>query len=225
MVNFRTRALAPELLDQASPEEAQRNLANLRRLNHWTGACAELKRQLRRHFSPQHHLRFLDIGAASGDMSRSVGQEFGDSFRVSLDLSAEHLRHAETPKVAADAFRLPFADGSFDVVHCSLFLHHFSEAEAEALLREMDRVSRRLVLAQDLHRHILAYYFLPATAWLFGWDRLMLHDGPVSVAAGWRRAELEALLQNIGLAKMARIDWHFPSFRYFIAIQKGTNSH
>jgi SAM-dependent methyltransferase len=220
MVNFRTRALAPELLDQASPEEAQRNLANLRRLNRWTGACGELQRQLRRHFAPQDRFRFLDIGAASGDMSRSVRQEFAQSVCVSLDLAPEHLRHAGAPKVAADAFRLPFADGSFDVVHCSLFLHHFSEADVELLLGEMNRVSRRLVLAQDLHRHILAYYFLPATAWLFGWDRLMLHDGPVSVAAGWRRAELVGLLERLGLAKRARIRWHFPSFRYFIAIEK-----
>jgi SAM-dependent methyltransferase len=221
MLNFRTRTLAAELLDHAAPEEAQRNLANLRRLNRWTGAGLELRRQLRQHFAPAEAFRFLDIGAASGDMSLGVGEAFANSVRVSLDLSFEHLRHAEFPKVAADAFHLPFADGSFDVVHCSLFLHHFSDVEVEALLREMYRVARRLVLAQDLHRHMLAYYFLPATAWLFGWDRLMLHDGPVSVAAGWKRAELERLLESVGLAQRARVRWHFPSFRYFIAIQKG----
>lgn len=220
MPSFAKRVLAPELLDQASAEEAQLNLENLRRLNRWTGAQAELCRSLGRRFGRHQEFQFLDIGAASGDMGASVKRSFPACVAISLDCAWEHLRHAHPPKVTADAFRLPFGDGKVDVVHCSLFLHHFNDEEVALLLKEMHRVARKTVLIQDLHRHMLAYYFLPATRWLFGWDRLMLHDGPVSVAAAWKAAELWQILKAARLEKQATIRWHFPSFRYFIAIEK-----
>ncbi len=137
-----------------------------------------------------------------------------------LDLNPDHLREADAPKIAADAFRLPFADRSCDVVHCSLFLHHFSDEACRELLLEMHRVARRLVLIQDLHRHPLSYWFLPLTRWLLGWHPMTVSDGMLSVAAGWTRPELKCLLRAAGYLPRATIEWHFPSFRYFIAIEK-----
>ncbi len=85
------------------------------------------------------------------------------------------------------------------------------------LLREMARVSSRMVIVQDLHRHQIPYWFLPVTRPLFRWRPITVADGKRSVAAGWRRAELQDLLARAGLK--GKIRWHFPSFRYFIAIQ------
>jgi hypothetical protein len=50
-----------------------------------------------------------------------------------------------------------------------------------------------------LERGPLAYHFVPATQWLFGWDRITVHDAPVSVAAGFKRQELQNLADRAGL--------------------------
>ncbi len=158
----------------------------------------------------------LDIGAASGDTGAVVQRAFPKARVVSIDRIARNLRLAAEPKLVADAFHLPFADATFDVVSCSLFLHHFEDGDVVRLLQEMRRVSRRHVQAIDLERSILARAFLPATRWLFGWHAITLHDGPVSVEAAFRRKELGALAGAAGL-RCVVVRTHPPWFRLSLA--------
>jgi SAM-dependent methyltransferase len=51
------------------------------------------------------------------------------------------------PDVVAPAERLPFEDGSFDLVVTRLGAHHF--ADVRAAVREMARVARRTVIVVD----------------------------------------------------------------------------
>jgi ubiquinone/menaquinone biosynthesis C-methylase UbiE len=141
-----------------------------------------------------------------------VKQAFPRSQVTCLDWQERNLRRAPQPKVAGDAFALPFAEGAFDIVHCSLFLHHFQDQQVVQLLENMRRCARRAVVLQDLERHPLAYYFLPSTAWLLRWSDLVLHDGPVSVEAAFHREELEGLARKAGLAH-GNVEQHRPWFR------------
>jgi ubiquinone/menaquinone biosynthesis C-methylase UbiE len=220
MESLKQRYIGAELLEHANEHEREQNLADLRRINHWTGARRKLRQLLAKRFPAPAPFRFLDIGAASGDLSLHVRDQFPYSRTTVADLDHRNLKRAPCPKVVANAFRLPFADASFDVAHCSLFLHHFPHAECVQLVREMHRVSSKIVLIQDLHRHHLAHRFLPWTQWILRWHKLTVHDGSVSVAAGWTRAELVSVLRDAGVAEQSQIEWHFPSFRYFIAISK-----
>ena len=205
-------------MDSVPDDVAAINLADLARINRFTGARRHLITSLRRRFASTDSFRFLDVGAASGDLARAVKSAFPNAKVFCLDLQFRNLRAAPAPQLQADAFALPFGNHSFDVVHASLFLHHFDDSAAGRLIVEMHRLSSALLLIQDLHRHWLAYYFLPVTAPIFGWHPVTVGDGMKSVAAGWRRHELEALLSPLGLLSRAKITWHFPSFRYFIAI-------
>jgi SAM-dependent methyltransferase len=214
----RARILSEEMLDSMPDEIARLNLADIARINRFTRAQSRLIAELRSRFPADAPLRFLDIGAASGDMAARVRREFPQATTVCLDLMHRNLQCAPGQRVQADAFQLPFCDCTFDVVHCSLFLHHFSDAQCEILLRRMHAVSRNLVLIQDLHRSPLSYWFLPFTRWLFGWHQVTVSDGMASVAAGWRRDELRRLLDSVNMSPSSSIRWHFPSFRYFIAI-------
>lgn len=219
MSSVQERILEQEMLDSASDEEAARNLRDITRINAITGARREMLRQIGQYFAPKQSFRFLDVGAASGDFARAISARFKQSRPFCLDLQFRNLKLAPQHKVQADAFRLPFPDGAFDIVHCSLFLHHFDSSETKLLLAEMNRVASKLVLVQDLHRHWISYYFLPFTRFLFRWNKITVEDGMKSVAAGWRRKELESILFQCGLLGRSKIQWHFPSFRYFIAIQ------
>jgi len=138
---------------------------------------------------------------------------------TSLDLIPWHLEAASHPKVAADAFSLPFGDASFDFVFSSLFLHHFQDRQVQALFREFGRVARRAVLVIDLERHPVPYYFVPWTRWLFGWDRVTCHDASISVEAAFRKDELLALAAQAGLSAPDARTFH-PGFR--IALWAGS---
>lgn len=92
--------------------------------------------------------RVLEVGCGSAPCSRWLAAQ--GARVVGVDLSAVMLGHAvaaaeetglRVPLVQADAARLPFADGSFDVV-CSAFGAVPFVADSAAVMREVARVLR-----------------------------------------------------------------------------------
>lgn len=213
----RGRVLRAELLDSADAARAERNLRDIARINRWFGGHRTLIKLLQGFFGSQDRFSALDVGAGFGDMGQSVQERFRNAKVVSLDRRSNHLKIADTPKVAADAFALPFADGSFDIVTCSSFLHHFSNGEVVALMLEMRRVARQSVIVLDLERHPLAYFFLPLTRGLLRWGELTVHDGCASVEAAFRRSELESVALSLAPA-MITVRRHWPWFRLSIVL-------
>jgi SAM-dependent methyltransferase len=206
-----SRLVQPELLDAASAGGAEKNLADLVKINRWFGGH-RLVCKLLAPVAPNGRFSVLDVGAASGDHARFIKSRFPDAKVICLDRRARNLLSAPQPKLAACAFQLPFPERSFDFVICSLLLHHFSDDEVVELLGNLYRLTRRSLIVTDLERHVVAYYFLPATRWLFGWNTITLHDGPISVQAGFRKIELEQLAARAGLVK-SRTRRHPPWFR------------
>ena len=98
------------------------------------------------------------------------------------------------------------------MVHCGLFLHHFTDQQIVELLRGVGAAARRYVVINDLERNILAERFIPATRWLFGWHPITIHDAPISVAAGFKPSELGQLAALAGLERI-EVRAHRPSFR------------
>jgi len=203
------RVIVPELLDHASPEEAAKVLADLARVNRYFGGHLILRKILRGLAGPDEIFSVLDVGSASGDVGAAIRSRYPRATVVSLDRQEFHLGDAAPPKVVGDAFQLPFAPASFDFVFSSLFLHHFTNDQIVDLLANFKRLARRAVLAIDLERGPWAHRFLPATQWLFDWDRIFVHDGIISVQAAFKREELLALARRAGLAH-ARVSTNRP---------------
>jgi hypothetical protein len=203
------RLIEPELLDDATGEDARRNLVDLVRLNRHFGGYRILRSIVSEFVRPGDSFSMLDIGAASGDMGTQVRMSYPNAPVIAIDRKYDHLAEASNPKLVGDAFRLPFAAASFDFVFSSLFLHHFSNEQVAELLGNFKTIARRAVLAIDLERGPIAYHFLPATRWFFRWGRISVHDGPVSVQAAFKKEELLALARNAGLTK-ARVSIHRP---------------
>ena len=209
MAGVYKRVVVPELLDHASPEVARDNLRDLVRINRYLGGHSILHRIMSDFVRPQDCFTMLDVGAASGDMGAALQRRYPRASITSLDRKCVHLEKAAHPKLAGDAFTLPFTERSFDFVFSSLFLHHFSDQQVVELLRNFRAIARRAVLAIDLERGPLAYYFIPATKWLFGWRDISLYDGPVSARAAFKKHELLSLALQSGLAE-ARVNVHRP---------------
>lgn len=193
------RVLRPEILDTLPYERARASLGDLVRINRHWGGHSTLKHLLAEAVRPDETFTLLDVGAASGDMGAVARRCYPRARVTSLDRVASHLTICDTPRVAADAFCLPFAPASFDIVFCSLFLHHFTDRDIVRLLVSFGTIARRAVLVIDLERNPIAYYFVPWTRRLFGWDPVTVNDAPISVEAAFRPHELEDLARAAGL--------------------------
>ncbi|MGH9582054.1 MAG: methyltransferase domain-containing protein [Bryobacteraceae bacterium] len=216
---FSKRLIKPELLDQAEPAEARPNLADLVRINRNFGGHSVLRKMLAAAVPQASPFTVLDVGAASGDTARLIQELYPAARVTNLDRNEVNLDAAPRPKIVGDAFQLPFGESSFDFVCSSLFLHHFSDEEVVALLSGFYRVAQRALLVSDLERHVIPYCFLPATKYIFGWQRITLHDGPISVRAAFRPDELLALSRRAGI-RHTQVEVHRPAFRISVVAKK-----
>lgn len=197
------------------------NLRDLARINRWTGGAALSERAVAdlAATSTQIALRtILDVGTGGGDIParllassrlRGAGLVVTAADSRPEILAAARVARPELDELAgltfalADGRGLPWPDGSFDVAHASLVLHHLSADEAVAFLRELRRVARLGVVVNDLVRGRLY--------WIGGWllvraiatSRFTRHDGPLSVRRAYTRAELRDLVAAAGLTTVA----------------------
>jgi len=209
------RKVIAELLDDdlGTPEEIAESLVDLRHINNWFGGTATTTQLLRRiaGATGQARLSLLEIGAGLGDVPleacRALAKD-GIQLRVTLlDRLWSHLPHSEVSAVSGDAKHLPFHDGAFDVVSCSLLAHHFEPDDLSQLAKEALRVCSKAVLVNDLIRsrvHLaLVYMGLP----LFR-SRITWHDAPASVRRAYTREEMQSMLADLP-AKRIEITTHY----------------
>lgn len=211
-MSLSARVLQPELMDHADAATAEVCLRDIARINRWFGGHRVLAQTLKTLVQPGETFSILDVGAASGDMGDVIRDRFAAATVVSLDYRISHLRTGEGSRVAANAFQLPFPPGSFDFVLCSLFLHHFTDAEAAELIAGLRQVAKRALIVLDLERHPVSFYFLPLTRRLLGWSEMTVHDGVISVAAAFRPEEVGALVRAAG-GPAVKVRTHRPWFR------------
>jgi SAM-dependent methyltransferase len=197
-----------ELMDRPvdAPDELERNLADIEFANRWLGGIAPILREVRRTGART----VLDVGSGSGDVPHALVR---DGFRRGVDVRATCLDRSEQmiaiarrrtagnerlTFVCGEGERLPFGDAAFDVVTCTLALHHFEPAAARELLREMRRVARVTPIVGDLSRSRLAL----AATWLYARvttrNRLTRHDAPLSVCRAYDPGEALALAREAG---------------------------
>ncbi len=197
------RQVRAELLDDdlGTPADLADSLRDLNHVNDWFGGTRATTHLLRRvaDKSGATELSLLEIGAGLGHVPLSAKERLaqgGLTFRVTLlDRLWTHLPRNGVPAVSGDAMQLPFRDGAFDVVSCSLLAHHFAPDVLPDLCGEALRVARRAVLVNDLIRSrlhlVLAHVVLPIFR-----NHITRHDGIASVRAAYTVAEMKSLLRQ-----------------------------
>ncbi len=214
----------PEWMDQPGidPLAHSQALQGLRRINAFSGAVGSLFapiRSLAREHGGQP-LRVLDLACGGGDNTTALAErarrEGLDVQIDGCDLSPQAVaiatRSAEqralgTRFFQADALNDPLPD-DYDVILCSLFLHHLDQLQAVDLLQRMGRASRCLVLVNDLIRSPLGYGLAWAGCRLLSRSPIVHFDGPVSVQGAFQLQEVRALALQAGLEGAAlRRSW------------------
>ncbi|HKO42851.1 MAG TPA: methyltransferase domain-containing protein [Pyrinomonadaceae bacterium] len=230
---FRRRSSKLEHLDLGdyTAEEYEGCLAELRRVNRWLGDARALRTTLLRTIGASQLKTFsvIDVGAGSGELLRTIAgwarHHNREAQLTGVELNARSARAIaeqsamlDINAVRANAFVLPFSDNQFDYAICSLFLHHFKNDQAMKILRELNRVARREVVAIDLHRHPVAYYFYTTIGRLLFHNRLIREDGALSILRGFKPGELNELAEKSGLTH-ARVVRRFP-YRLVLTAKK-----
>lgn len=210
------RVVVPELLDSdaGTPREVSNSIADLRMFNRAFGGVRAVSKLLKRVADQRglNELSWLDVAGSEGFVALLTRKQLARSgtilHPVVLDRAPTHM-DGQLPAVCGDALALPFADGSFDAVGCSLFAHHLEPDELARFAREGLRVARHALLIQDLVRHpahlALSYLGFPLYR-----SRLTRHDAPASVRRAYTEDEMHEILAHA--APGAGIEIH----RYYL---------
>jgi len=214
------RYVGEELIDQPGQcyADMERALREIQWVNRHLSGWRVLQRLLPDLLSrvpTTRPVEVLDLGTGSADLPRAIvawGRAHGRDIRVvGVDNNPEVVEFARREVahelrvriVRADIHHLPFPAKRFDLVLCSLFLHHFQPDEAVALLEIMASQARYAMLVNDLERHRVAYWAIWALSRIYLRGRLFQHDAPVSVLRAYRRSELRDLVERASLGSLA----------------------
>ena len=199
-------------------EEALRSdLVQLAGLNRTFGARRTVAALFHRFTARMKNILLVDLASGYGDHGRNLiararrrGQEV-TVVAIDYQMTTLQIAREATPAgnrmffVQADARQLPFRQHRADLVFCSLALHHFSEEDALAVLREMKRVGRIGTACIDLARSRLAAIGIWLLTTFIIRDPMVKHDARLSVRRAFTPGEMKGLAQRAGWPGLRQI--------------------
>jgi 2-polyprenyl-3-methyl-5-hydroxy-6-metoxy-1,4-benzoquinol methylase len=217
----------PELMDQPGLD-AEIHQHALRALG-FTNTVSGTSRQVWRGIAAANilppdgqPLRILDIAAGGGDVLIGV-IKLAARHKIAIeahwcDINPTAVAYAEQTAVNAgitnakfsqlDVLSDPIPQG-YDVVMCTLFLHHLSDDNIRHVLRRMAQAAAKCVVVDDLCRNRLGYLYAWAGGRLLTRSRIVHTDGPLSVRAAFTIGEIRQLAHDAGLDG-AQFHRHWP---------------
>ena len=210
------RQREPEWMDDPNLDEDlhRHALAGLQRINAWSRSGTAIWKAIEPliRSNSQAELRVLDLATGGGDVALSVAsaaRRRGLKIQVTgCDFSpvaiAEARRRAKRQgERSVDFFELNVLEEDlprgYDVVMCSLFLHHLEEAQVVELLRRMGQAAGSFVLIDDLCRSRLGYWLAWFGCRLLTRSPVVHKDGPLSVSGAFTPEEVMRMAEQAGL--------------------------
>jgi ubiquinone/menaquinone biosynthesis C-methylase UbiE len=156
-------------------------------------------------------LSILDMGTGVADIPRAIAawarQRQLPVVITAVDGNSEVLQIAreschDWPEIRLeqhDLRSLPYEADSFDLVLCSLALHHFESAEAVAVLRRIHTLARHGYVVNDICRNWLAIWSTRLLFRALFRSPVFRHDAAQSCRAAFTVRELRAMAERAGL--------------------------
>jgi SAM-dependent methyltransferase len=200
-----------ELMDRPDPSKPDlaRALLNLEELNRHFGSYRIIRHFLNHWLRPGETVTILDACTGFGDIPRLVvewARKRGSQVKVlAIDRQPATLEIAQRRSVLFPEISFVQADirsfeprDRFDIVLCSLALHHFAWRDAVEVLQRLARLGERAVLISDLLRSaagLLGVYLLTSTIFR---DPMTKFDGRLSIRRAFSFAEMHSLAVEAG---------------------------
>jgi 2-polyprenyl-3-methyl-5-hydroxy-6-metoxy-1,4-benzoquinol methylase len=213
--------------------QLEKTLDDLDRINNWLGGnkitLQGVKKILQDH-PVSHPVTIVDVGCGNGHMLREIA-EWGRSngYNLSLtgiDANTHAIEIAERkseffPEISYSAINIfseDFKSRRYDIVLCTLTLHHFKNEQIEKIMGNFYRQAKLGVVINDLHRSRQAYVLFRAFCKVFINNKIARDDGLTSILRGFKKKELKKFAAQLPPANQ-QIKWKW-AYRYQWIIEK-----
>jgi 2-polyprenyl-3-methyl-5-hydroxy-6-metoxy-1,4-benzoquinol methylase len=183
------------------------------------------------HSLPRHtEITIVDVGCGNGDMLRVLadyGLKNNYNFKlIGIDANNFTINHAQKLSEkytnisfrCEDVFSEPFEELKYDIILCTLTLHHFKNIEIAQLMAVFYANSKIGIVINDLHRSALAYRLFQGLCFLFQLNSMSREDGLTSILRGFKKVDLIAFSNKLKFNNYT-IQWKW-AFRYQWIISK-----
>ncbi|MEA3210443.1 MAG: hypothetical protein QOE70_3500 [Chthoniobacter sp.] len=201
----------PELMDRPQPvsAELEADLLNLVSLNRRFGSHRLMRRFLGQWLRPGRTYRVLDLATGAGDIPRVMADwarardialriDAVDANQSTLEIARKHSGgYPEIQFVRGNVLNFQTKE-TYDLVTCSLALHHFGEDDAIRLLRGSRELSHRFVLVSDLERSLATLAGVYALTAAIYREPMTQADARMSARRAFSFAEFAALAEQAG---------------------------
>ena len=222
------RSVEKEILDLGpnfySVQEYDQCMKKLFSVNKLLGFFHSTKKILKK-FPPFSSV--LDVGCGSGLFILNLAKYIPTMNMLGVDISADainlakkelHVQKAEL-NISFQLMHEPSLislDKKFDIILATLVCHHLTDLQLITFLQEATQCANHAVLINDLHRHKIPEFFYRIFSPLLFRNKLITHDGLISIRRGFKHSEWKLLLARAGI-KNYQLKWCFP-FRWRLMI-------
>lgn len=234
-LNTKFRTDKPEIMDDFAMEgeilrDALDKIAKINQLLGGNKLTLQGVQDLLPGISKSKEIVIVDVGCGNGDMLRTLA-DFGlkNNYKlrlIGIDANKFTISHAQKLSEkhtnisysCQDIFSESFQELKYDIVLCTLTLHHFKDEEIIQLLGVFYKNSNIGVVINDLQRSAIAYRLFQALCFVFQLNDMSREDGLISILRGFKKEELINFSNKLNFSKY-KIQWKW-AFRYQWIISK-----
>jgi 2-polyprenyl-3-methyl-5-hydroxy-6-metoxy-1,4-benzoquinol methylase len=226
IINTKYRTEEEEIMDDFSleGEELRDALDKIASINQLLGGNQLTLQGVKKLINSNDEITIVDVGCGNGDMLRTLS-DFGSKNNykfnlIGIDANAFTIDYAtklskEYPNISykcEDIFSKVFSQLEYDIMLCTLTLHHFKNEQINYLIELFSKQARIGIVINDLHRNIIAYRAFQVLCFIFRLNRMSREDGLVSILRGFKKQEL-INFSKINKLENYTINWKW-AFRY-----------
>jgi 2-polyprenyl-3-methyl-5-hydroxy-6-metoxy-1,4-benzoquinol methylase len=234
-INTKFRTKEPEIMDDFAMEgeilqEALDKIAKINQLLGGNKLTLQCVKSLIINIDKKQPITIVDVGCGNGDMLRKLA-DFGLKNKynfnlIGIDANEFTIRYARKLSQnysnisyqCENIFDKQFSQLKYDILLCTLTLHHFNKVEIDSLMKVFYENSNIGIVVNDLHRNIVAYRLFQILGWVFNLNEMSKQDGLTSILRGFKKQELIDFSQQFKFKKYT-IHWKW-AFRYQWIIRK-----
>jgi hypothetical protein len=213
--------------------ELEKTLEDLDNINKWLGGNKITIQGIKKLLKGQPRsniIHIADIGCGNGAILREIakwGRAKNYRFQLTgIDANPHTIEIAEKlsayyPEIqysTLNIFSDDYKNRVFNIVLCTLTLHHFKDPEISGILNSFYRQAKTGIVINDLHRSKIAYFLFQAFCSVFINNEIARKDGLTSILRGFKKRDLQRLVTIIP-EKNQQIRWKW-AFRYQWIIEK-----